>query len=294
MRIFITFILLVSALSFLSAEEIVTLKKPPTSLKQWYKPDNKRNVFQHNMFKLRRELQAVNQYRALQDLPHTQKWANQLAEHYIKIAEMVPEWKKELRLKRAEQIKIAAKEGDFKSLGNAIKKLQKSCTNCHETYRAQVAAMYRAPDFSHTYVQINGKETDYQDFMRLLMRDVNRIKIAAEDGNKVEAQIALKDVRSGIKTLRSSCDSCHKGSKAKDYYLGNDTIELMDKLEVAIEEGNSGRTLGEFAVEACAHCHGSHRIIYDLKNEIKNEKPNFTLKLIHIWIISSSTSLRSG
>ena len=269
MRILITLILLVSTLSFLSAKEVVTLKKPPISLKQWYKPDNKRNVFQHNMFKLRRELQAVNQYRAQKDVPHTLKWATQLVEHYLKIGDMVPEWKKELRLKRADQLKTAAKEGDFKSLGKAIKRLQKSCTNCHETYRAQVATIYRAPDFSHTHVQLNGKETNYQDFMRLLMRDVNRIKIAADDNNKIDAQAALKDVRTGITTLRSSCDSCHKGTKAKDYYLGKETTELMDKLETAIEKDKSGRALGEFAVQACAHCHGSHRIIYDLKNEIK-------------------------
>ena len=269
MRTLIIFILFLTSMSLLSAQEIVTLKKPPSSLKQWYKPDNKRNVFQHNMFKLRRELQAVNQYRAQKDLPHTQKWANQLVEHYLKIADMVPEWKTELRLKRAEQLKTAAQEGDFKSLGKAIKKLQKSCTNCHETYRAQVAAIYRAPDFTNTHVQLNGKETNYQDFMRLLMRDINRIKIAADDSNKVDAQAALKDVRTGITTLRSSCDSCHKGNKAKDYYLGNETTELMDKLEEAIEKGKSGRTLGEFAVQACAHCHGSHRILSDIKEIIK-------------------------
>ena len=268
MRILII-ILFLSAWSLLSAEESSTFKKTPASLKQWYKPDNKRNVFQHNMFKLRRELQAVNQYRAVKDLPHTQKWANKLVEHYLKIADMVPEWKGELRLKRAEQLKIAAKEGDFKSLGRAIKKLQKSCTNCHETYRAQVAALYRAPDFSHISVQLEGEKASYRDFMRRLMRDINRIKIAADDANKAEAQIALKDVRSGITTLRSSCDSCHKGTKAKDYYLGVETTELMDKLEVAIKAGKSGRPLGEFAVQACAHCHGSHRIIYDIKNEIE-------------------------
>ena len=268
MRIIIA-LLFFTSLSLLSAEEVSTFKKPPSSLEQWYKPDNKRNIFQHNMFKLRRELQAVNQYRAKKDLPHTQKWANKLVEHYLKIAEMVPEWKGELRLKRAEQLKTAAKDGDFKSLGRAIKKLQKSCTNCHDTYRAQVAAIYRAPDFSHTSVQLDGKETSYQDFMRRLMRDVNRIKIAAEDSNKAEAQTALMDVRSGITTLRTSCDSCHKGTKAKDYYLGKETTELMDKLEAAIEEGKSGRPLGEFAVQACAHCHGSHRILYDIKHEIK-------------------------
>ena len=38
------------------------LMLPPTSLAQWYKPANKRQVWLHNMFKLRRELQAVVEY----------------------------------------------------------------------------------------------------------------------------------------------------------------------------------------------------------------------------------------
>jgi len=269
MRILFIFILLLSSVSLLTAKENLVLKQPPASLEQWYKPANKRNVFHHNMFKLRRELQAVNQYRAEKDLPHTQKWTNQLVEHYQKIAEMVPEWKSELRLKRAEQLEIAAKEGDFRALSRAIKKIQKSCTNCHETYRSQVAAIYRSPNFKHINVQLNGKETNYQDFMRILMRDVNRIKIATEDGNKNSAQIALKDVRKGITSLRSSCNSCHEGDKAKNYYLGKETTELMDKLKIAIEEEKAGRALGEFAVQACAHCHGSHRILYDIKESIK-------------------------
>lgn len=255
--------------TLLHAEESVSLRKPPASLSKWYKPDNKRNVFHHNMFKLRRELQAVNQYRKEKDVVHTQKWASQLVDHYRKIADMVPEWKGELRLKRAEQLDTAAKQGDFKAIGKAIKKLQKSCTNCHETYRAQVAAIYRAPDFKKINVHLNGNKTNYQDFMRSLMRDVNRIKIAADDGNKAQAHLALKDVRKGMTTLRSSCNSCHKGDKAKDYYLGKETNELMDKLESAIETGKSGRPLGEFAVQACAYCHGSHRIVYDIKESIK-------------------------
>jgi len=105
--------------------------------------------------------------------------------------------------------------------------------------------------------------------MKILMRDVNRIKIASEDGHKNKAQTALKAVRNGIKTLRSSCDNCHKDAEAKDYYLGKKTNAMLDDLEQAIEKGESGHALGLLAVQACAKCHGSHRIIYDLKHEIE-------------------------
>ncbi len=250
-------------------DEVITLEKPPTSLKQWYKPDNKRNVWHHNMFKLRREIQAINEYSAEQDQPHTEKWASLLVKHYKKIADMVPEWKDELELEWANKLEASAKKGDFKTVAHALKKIQTSCKGCHGDYRAQVATLYRAPDFSKIHVSLDGEKTSYLKFMKILMRDVNRIKISADDGNKPKAQAALKMVKQGIGVLRSSCDSCHKGDKAKNYYLGKETNDLLDKLEIDIEKGKSGHTLGKLAVQACAHCHGSHRIIYDMKNEIK-------------------------
>ena len=252
-----------------SAKENITLKIPPASLEQWYKPGNKRNVFQHNMFKLRRELQAINQYRAEEDLEHTQKWVSEFVDHYRKIPEMVPEWKNEINLKEAKELELGAKKGDFKAIGRTIKKLQKSCRDCHDNYRTQVAAIYRVPDFSKIHVQLDDEKTDYNRFMKLLMRDVNRIKIYADDDNKIKAKTAFNDLQNKMITLRSSCTHCHEGDKARDYYLGKETSELMDKLEASIETGKSGRPLGEFAVKACALCHGTHRIVYDLKEKIK-------------------------
>ncbi|MEA3301943.1 MAG: hypothetical protein U9Q75_01605 [Pseudomonadota bacterium] len=46
------FLLLTMPFSSVHAEGTITLEKPPASLKQWYKPENKRNVWHHNMFKL--------------------------------------------------------------------------------------------------------------------------------------------------------------------------------------------------------------------------------------------------
>lgn len=267
--LFLILFLFTLPLLSVSANENVTLKKPPVSLKQWYKPDNKRNVFQHNMFKLRRELQAINQYRKEEDLALTQKWVTKFVEHYRKIADMVPEWKSELSLDRAEQLETGAKEGNYRTIARAIKKLQKNCRDCHDSYRTQVTAIYRVPDYSQINVLLDGSETDYKQFMKILMRDVNRIIIAENDNNKKTAKDAFKTLQKNMTTLRSSCNNCHEGDKAKDYYLGNDTTELMKKLETAIDAGNSGRPIGELAVEACAHCHGSHRINYDLKERIK-------------------------
>ena len=251
------------------AEEAVTLDKPPASLQQWYKPANKRNVWHHNMFKLRREIQAINEYSAEKDQANTAKWASLLVTHYKKIGEMVPEWQDELELEWADKLEASANAGDYKTVAKALSKMKTSCKGCHNDYRAQVAAIFRAPDFSETRVSLDGEEVNYPDFMKILMRDVNRIVIYAGDGNNDKAKTALSSLRQGITTLRSSCDSCHKGDKAKNYYLGEETSALLDKLATDIEKGESGRTLGNLAVQACAHCHGSHRILYDIKEAIE-------------------------
>ena len=260
---FILIILLSNSTLFASEHE-PSFENLPISLKQWYKPVNKRNVWQHNMFKLRRELQAVEEYMAEGDLPHTEKWALELVKHYKKIVDMVPEWKDELELEWAEKLQASAKQGDFKLLKKSIKKLKTSCKGCHSDYRAQVAAIYRAPNFSKIQISWGDDKINYRAFMKILMRDVNRIKISTADNNISKAKKSLKAVRKGIMVLRSSCDNCHKGDEAKNYYLGDKTSDLLDKLDAAIETGKSGRALGEFAVQACAHCHGSHRIVYDL------------------------------
>ena len=42
----------------------VNFNKPPSTIAQWYKPANKRQVWLHTMFRLRREMQAMGEYAA--------------------------------------------------------------------------------------------------------------------------------------------------------------------------------------------------------------------------------------
>ncbi len=74
-RMFYKSILLVSLCLLLGwltpayAEPIVSLKLPLTSLEKWYKPANKRQVWLHTMFRLRREMQAIADYAENSDSP---------------------------------------------------------------------------------------------------------------------------------------------------------------------------------------------------------------------------------
>ena len=86
----------ISGMSPAYASGEVSLKKPPASLEEWYKPANKRQVWLHTMFRLRREMQAIAEYAkqiepAANNQVVMQKWIKRLQKDYNKIADMVPE-----------------------------------------------------------------------------------------------------------------------------------------------------------------------------------------------------------
>ena len=272
--IFMVPLWLVVAAAGARADDEKVLSLPPASLSQWYKPVNKRQVWLHNMFKLRRELQAVTEYADLRDKPRTKKWALRLVAHYRKIGEMVPEWEQGLETRWADHLEDAAGRGDFPGVMKAARKLKQSCNSCHREYRAVTAALLRTPNFGLTNVgsRETGEEQAYREVMQRLSILVNRIKIAVEDERKQAALGALASLRKRLDDLGESCAQCHDQSQTRDRILGPDNAEVLvalgDRIRAADNKG-AARKLGTAAVVICARCHGVHRTLYDLKKAIE-------------------------
>ena len=257
----------------LAQAEELSFKLPPASIEKWYKPANKRQVWLHNMFSMRRELQAMNEYADAGDKELTNKWAGRLVKHYRKIAEMVPEWKDELELVWAERLETAAAVGDFDQVKQAAKKLGRSCSTCHREYRALAVALYRVPDYGKLMVKRGNpvKEIGFRDAMNELVTYINRIKIAAEDGRKDAALNAVTSLEDGLHDMGNNCAQCHKGPEPRERILGKQTQGLLRDLAQAIRDDDkkgTGKNLGTVAVIACAWCHGVHRTSYDIKKLI--------------------------
>ena len=136
------------AIVFIHKDRVALIKTPPASLAQWYKPGNKRQVWLHNMFKLRREVQAVRFYANNKEGSHLQKWGDQLVEHYLEIGEMVPEWKNKLDMNLITELQEQVKKGSYQDITHALDNLVRSCDSCHADYRAITATIYRAANFS--------------------------------------------------------------------------------------------------------------------------------------------------
>jgi len=181
-RMFHKNILLVSLclpLSWLTsvyAELIFSLKRPPTSLEKWCKPANKRQVWRHTMFRLRREMQAIADYAENNDSPAMEKWMQRLDKDYNKIADMVPEWETAIKPRLLSELKMFAEKGDMYRIGKTLKMIRRTCDDCHTYYQPLVTATYRSPYYADIQLgSVDGKSQSLEDNMHDLSESVNRI-----------------------------------------------------------------------------------------------------------------------
>jgi cytochrome c556 len=271
-------LLVIGGVVYKHQNKVSLIKTPPAELAQWYKPENKRQAWLQNMFKLRREMQAVAFYAAQKDNQHVAKWVGQLGQHYSKIADMVPTWQNKLDMQAMLGLANASESKNFTEINSHLLKLQQSCDNCHSDYQAITALTYRSPDFSSIEVS---DELPFNEHMDILTQQVNQIKISAEDGFTKEALSSLSKLDLNMEALGGTCVNCHK--KDRKIYPSELMTKTMHSLKTALISGTQkeqGRELGTLAVLACARCHGTHKIAYSAKKQLI-KSVNFSELLKH-------------
>ena len=259
------------------ADTRISLDIPPASLEKWYKPANKRQVWLHTMFRLRREMQAIDAYAKLGDQAGMAKWIERLEKDYNKISEMVPEWEKETKPRLLSELAMFAEKGDSYRIGKTLKMIQRTCDDCHTVYQPLVTAMYRSPHYDDVMIRRpDDTEQAFDDNMEDLSVSVNRILIALDDGHKDTALQASRKLAAQLQHLGTSCNHCHENDAyPRERILGEHTRRQLDELHASITAGqvkDSQKLMGEIAVNVCARCHNTHRIVYDLRNALLPDK----------------------
>ncbi len=257
-------------------DKTLVLNLPPASLQQWYRPANKHDVWLHTMFRLRREMQAVTEYAALEKPELLRKWLLRLQKDYQSIGKMVPEWADELETGLIEKMLASAGKEEWPDLARYQRRLGKSCQSCHREYKLAAALRYRAPDFSEVMVESEETldEEHYSQVMKRLSLLLNRVKIAAEDQRQRAAATALDALQQRLQDLGTSCVACHDSAQTRQIILGDASQMALQQVRKGVEQQDSkqvGRYLGEFAVEVCADCHGIHRMQGTLRQMLSAE-----------------------
>ncbi|MCW8929885.1 MAG: hypothetical protein OQL19_06575 [Gammaproteobacteria bacterium] len=253
-----------------AAEQTITLKKPPEILAKWYKPANKRQVWLHTMFRLRREILAMKDYSAKGQQTELEKWSQNFIKDYKSIAEMVPEWEKFLYLDKLNELDNAVKSQQYSSIPTILKKISKSCMRCHDDYQTVATLMFRSPDFNNKIISegFSGEKISYDEIMKQMSDSVNRINIAIKDNYFETASDVIGPLEQQLDHLATSCGDCHQDDGVPVQRIMNASRELLPELAEQLElkdQKKSGGKLGEYAVKVCAKCHSIHRLSSDLK-----------------------------
>ncbi len=253
-------------------EKVVTisLKKPPEILAKWYKPENKRQVWLHTMFRLRREILAMNDYALNAQQADLERWSQKFVKDYQSIAEMVPQWQKYLYPEKLKTLENAVKDSDYSAIAPILKKISKSCMHCHDDYQTVTTLLFRTPDFNERTVSdsFSGENIDYDELMQQLSDSVNRINIAIKDGYFSRAEKNIAPLQQQLEHLASGCGDCHKDDDIPVVRIMSAAHTLLPELAEKLQAGEqrpAGGKLGEFAVKVCARCHSIHRLSSDMK-----------------------------
>jgi cytochrome c556 len=182
---------------------------------------------------------------------------------------MVPEWEDKLSSQILDNLNEQIEHNRFNDIPKTLKDLSQNCQSCHTDFRVTTAVFYRAPDFSE--ITLNSgitpdSKAPYTQHMDKLSKQVNQIKIASEDGMKDLALSSLSELIQGMNALGETCSSCHKNEI--ESYPSKAMTETITQLEQSLETGtlkDQSRALGTLAVQACARCHGTHRMSYDAR-----------------------------
>ncbi len=251
-------------------DQTITLKKPPKILAEWYKPANKRQVWLHTMFRLRREILAMNDYSEKGKQAELEKWSQKFIKDYKSIAEMVPQWQDYLDLDKLDDLESAVKNHEYSSISTILKKTSKSCMHCHDDYQTVATLMFRSPVFNERIISegFSGEKITYDEIMVQLSKSVNRINIAIKDGYYSDAHELIEPLEQQLEHLSTSCGDCHQEDEVPVERIMGASQSLLPELAELLElkeQRPAGGKLGEFAVKVCAKCHSIHRLSSDLK-----------------------------
>lgn len=274
---FFLFLHLLFCINISYADTSISLDAPPASLEKWYKPTNKRQVWLHTMFKLRREMQAIKEYSAKGHFSKIPKWIERLDKDYNKISDMVPEWENELKPRLISELEMFVEKSDSARIAKTLNMIRRTCDDCHKKYQPLVTALYRTPHYDDIKI-INARNIpqEFEDNMADLSESVNRVLIALDDNHNKLALKASQDLDIQLQSLGKSCTSCHKDDPyPRERILGKATQLRINTLQKYIREEqvkDSKKLMGEIAVTVCARCHNTHRIIHDLRKVLIPDK----------------------
>ncbi len=256
------------------AGDLVKCKKPPKELDNLYPPKAKEPVLMETMHHMSIAFSGIFVNAKLGKWGKAESWAETLKRNYSKIPEMVPSWKRRVRLDAMEKLVQAVKEKDISQLKRYASVVGKTCSSCHAKYMLPVKVKYHYPSFDRVKLDdpVSGKRLSVEKYMKAINTDLKLTVIFSHNGEFKPAFKAAKRFATRYKGLTQMCSSCHTNKIVEEVYFGKETEENLTKLVKFImakdKEGIHGSI--EKIETGCYKCHNVHEVPQMLKKKFRD------------------------
>ncbi len=261
LKMFLSVLLITISLSF---AKDVKLKEPPESLSKYYPPNSENYEYLFNMYKASTAFTGLIDNLKNGDWINANKWVKVLQESYLKISEMVPEWKKYLRKKEMNALVKAVQKKDGQAIQIYANAVGKSCTSCHSKYLVSTKILYHYPTYDLITLEdpITREDLSVEDYMKKMTNSLKLLNVYLSDGKKDDA------IKSGIafakrfKGLTQMCTECHTNKLSEEIYFGKDInkhLKAFLKGVKKVDQKIINKELGFIEFNNCSKCHNVHQ-----------------------------------
>ena len=235
----------------------------PGSLDSFYPPQSGQPVFLIGMLQLDTFFSGIAADVMDNDIQGARKSYDDFRSQYMKVLEMVPEWKGYYPVEPVRKLGEELVKGDPGRVMEAFGKVGGICHECHTATMVPAQQKYHWGDFGNIKVTdpLSRESVDFTLFKKFLSTNFAGISTNLRQGQVEQARNQLAGFKARFQALKGTCENCHDQESA--YYVNGDVEVLLDKLEDAlsvkkVEPQKVGELVQSVGRQSCSKCHLVH------------------------------------
>lgn len=236
---------------------------PPASLDNLFPPKAPAPVYLLEMFGLSGPFEGIGIDLQEGDIAGAKANFDAFQKQYIKMSDMVPEWKDKFPMTPVDTLGQALASGDPAKVGPAMGQVGEVCGSCHLLFQSKVFQKYHWPDFKIVKVNdpVTNKPMAWRDYMIALATSFSGVSNDLQQGQLDKARQHFKEFSVRFKTLPAGCAACH--NTPRTYFVDPSVLAMIDQIGKAVDATppdakTIGELMGAVGNESCMKCHFVH------------------------------------
>lgn len=243
-------------------QAIYAVKEPPASMDNHYPPKAQAPMFLITMFELEGNVTGIMAALEERDVRKAQSYLAKFKEVWVRIGQMVPEWKGYVPVEPVLELEKALAAGDMKKFQETTGKVFASCAGCHQENRTGVWYKYHWGNFEAIKVKAGNQDVAWVDYMFGLADSIGKAQYHMAEARPAQARQSIETLRGQLTNLRAACTNCH--TTERRYFVSDDILGMLSQAAQALaatppNPQRASEMLNAAGMQSCYNCHLVHQ-----------------------------------